>query len=115
MTTKQSDDEFRSGSTDPEFDVWWERFGEPLNLGPKMAPYYLAFAAWAAATHRAEDSFKALVGRMKEMLRESKREHGYQDEGNPCDKTNYLDGEHPCSCGADDWNQRVDALIAGIP
>lgn len=45
------------------------------------------------------------------LLRESKRKHGYDEEGDQCDKTNYLDGQHACSCGADAWNARVDAVL----
>ena len=43
------------------------------------------------------------------LLRESKREH--EGEPWPCDATFTRDAG-PCSCGADAWNARVDAVLA---
>lgn len=45
------------------------------------------------------------------MLRESEREHWLDDEGDLCDKVNYLDKQHACSCGADAWNARLEVVL----
>jgi hypothetical protein len=56
----------------------------------------------------------AHVAPLAALLQEARREHhGVDDEGDPCEKVNYLDGLHVCTCGADAWNARVDAVLAG--
>lgn len=65
-----------------------------------------------------------LVMRMPELvslLRESKRKHdrGYNEEScdyPPC-PLSYEDAtlSEKCTCGADAWNARVDAALAGRP
>lgn len=57
----------------------------------------------------------SLVTPLEMLLRESKREHGRDDDDDPCEKINYLDGEHACTCGADAWNARIDAVLGQTP
>jgi hypothetical protein len=51
------------------------------------------------------------------LLLESKREHGYDEDGDPCDWWNYIvnEGEEhkACTCGAAAWNARIDAALSG--
>jgi hypothetical protein len=63
-------------------------------------------------------SYAAIIAKHAEpliaLLKESKREyHGYDDDGDHCEKTNYLDGTHSCTCGTDEWNAKVDAALKG--
>ena len=61
-----------------------------------------------------------------QVLREARRSHHHDAHGNEydvssgcCPRCNCLDGEHPnhyhlaCTCGADAWNAKIDAILAG--
>lgn len=52
---------------------------------------------------------------MAEMLKRARREHRtWGDDGvGPCEKIERGWDTHACTCGADDWNARIDALTKG--
>lgn len=69
-----------------------------------------------------EERIAAIIATFAEplmtMLRECKREHsrGYNDEScdyPPCPKSDELNWNEPCTCQADTWNTRIDAVLNG--
>lgn len=57
----QPQEEFRSGSTHPEFDEWWEKFGVKLHDDPRINERNLAFAAWMSAWDRSSVQTRRLL------------------------------------------------------
>ena len=48
--------------------------------------------------------------RLRALLRESKREHGSGILWICAKRSDYLQ-DYPCTCGADEWNAKVDAEV----
>ena len=99
-------------------------YAEPLLTGPGTPAARLDwFAAelgkrWndpePMSARAFEPRFLAWLDALVALLRESKRDgHGTDDDGDPCEKVNYLDGLHACTCGSDAWNAKVDEALAG--
>lgn len=68
-----------------------------------------------------EERIAAIIATFAEpllkLLQEARREHDatYLDEGNdhePCPK-HYDEDAITCTCGANEWNARIDAVITG--
>lgn len=57
----------------------------------------------------------AVAPELLSLIEESRREHVYDSEATwvcpAADKENWPDGRE-CECGADEWNAKVDAIIA---
>lgn len=79
-------------------------------------PVRWAICSNCAQSREPKDPIEAENKRLRDLLKESKREH-YSVEGDcyySCPKhPNYCGNEDRdyCNCGADDWNARVDAAL----
>ena len=53
------------------------------------------------------------------LLREARREHGCAIDKQNCLRSAMIEGDdptdYPCTCGADAWNARIEALLYDGP
>lgn len=63
------------------------------------------------------DDLQKRIDLLEALLRESKREHLHCDDSyyccNKCDSPDHYEPSphEPCTCGADEWNKRVDEAL----
>ena len=59
------------------------------------------------------DQHKRHAAPLVALLRESKREHYCHGDITLC-CTKVIDSRSACTCGADEWNARVDAMLGSL-
>lgn len=66
--------EYHSGCTHPEFEEWWEQFGEALTRDQRLRIWDIALAAWAASQQRTREFMRMVA------TTSTPDSHAYDDE-----------------------------------